>query len=81
VCQDLVGKRPLPLGEGLGEGLAMKPKIPFLPFLFSPSYGSGHKRRWESLFLLLSYALTPVLSQTERELTKTSWHNCSKKGL
>ena len=27
VCQDFVGKRPLPLGEGWGEGLATKPKI------------------------------------------------------
>ena len=29
-CQGLAGKRPLPLGEGWGEGLATKPKILFL---------------------------------------------------
>ena len=39
VCQEFVGKRPLPLGEGWGEGLAMTPK-----YFFLLSYRSGHEK-------------------------------------
>jgi len=55
VCQDFVGKRPLPLGEGWGEGLATKPKILFSPFL---SERTGKRMEESFLFVLLSYALT-----------------------
>ena len=60
VCQDFVGKRPLPLGEGWGEGLATKPKILFSPFL---SERAGKRMEESFLFLLLSYALTPAHSK------------------
>ena len=62
--QEFGGKLPLPLGEGRGEGLATKPKTLLSPFLI----GADKKEDGgEFLFLLLSYALTPTLSQRERE--------------
>ena len=69
VCQEFVGKLPLPLGEGWGEGPATKLKILFSPFL---SERTGKRMEESFLFLLLSYALTPALSQREREFTN-SW--------
>ena len=47
VCQDFVGKRPLPLGEGWGEGLATKPEIRFSPF-----YRGGQEKGGEFSFLV-----------------------------
>ena len=58
------GKLPLPLGEGRGEGIATKSKTLLSPFLI----GADKKEDGGSfLFLLLSYTLTPTLSQWERE--------------
>src|SRR5437016_10095100 len=54
VCQDFVGKRPLPLGEGWGEGLATKPKI-----LFSPFLSERRGKRMKESFLFLFTQLRP----------------------
>ena len=52
---------PLPLGEGRGEGVAAR------PFYFRPSAPENEE---SSFLILVSYALTPALSQRERESTK-----------
>jgi len=53
------------LGEAGVRGLATKRKILLLsPFL---SEWKGKRMKESFLFLLLSYALTPTLSQKERE--------------
>src|SRR5205807_4788484 len=57
---------PLPLERGRGEGLATKPKILLSPFL---SEQTGKRMEESFLFLLLSYTLTPTLSQRERAFT------------
>jgi len=63
MCKEFVGKLPLPLGEGRGEGLATKPKILLPPFL---SEWTGKTKEESFLFVLPSYPLTPTLSQRER---------------
>ena len=65
-------KLPLPLGEGWGEGLALERNPPF-PFL---SEGPKKQRRRIFFFRLLSYALTPALSQRERESTYDELAHC-----
>src|SRR5207302_195679 len=47
--EGFVGKRPLPLGEGWGEGLATNPKTPFSPFL-SERTGKGWRRVFFSCY-------------------------------
>ena len=58
------GDLPLPLGEGWGEGLAIK-RNPTFPLLSERT----EQTRGEIVFRLLSYALTLTLSQREREST------------
>jgi len=53
VGQDFVDKRPLPLGEGWGEGLATKPKI-----LLSFSIGADREKD-EGEFSFLVTQLRP----------------------
>src|SRR5438552_15923873 len=62
ICRQL----PLPLGEGRGEGLLMKPKI-----LLSPFCRSGQEKGWRRVFFSC-YSATPLtltLSQRERVFT------------
>ena len=60
-----------------GEGLATEPKTLVCPFLSDGQEKNGG----EFSFLLLSYALTPILSQRERaRLPAKSWHTPSSLG-
>src|SRR5437660_11503009 len=63
---------------GLGEGLATKTKILLSPFLLA---ADRKKDREIFLFLLLSYTLTPTLSQRERALPTKSWHAEARQSL
>jgi hypothetical protein len=56
---------PLPLGEGWGEGLAMKRDALFPPLTDRIEVA----RDVSFLFLLLSYALTPPLPEGEASFT------------
>ena len=68
MCREFVGKLPLPLGEGWGEGLATERKH-LSPFLFERT----EEAKEENLLLqLLNYALTQLSPKGRGSLPTTA---------